>query len=257
MQKSALKAKHLNLRLGNKTILDDLSVCFRPNELTILLGPNGTGKSSLLKVITHEWQAGGSVEYFGRCSSEWKGSILAKHLAVLPQSSNLTFNFTVREVVELGGLTLNETQKGIAKIATDNMRQTDIIHLANRLYPSLSGGEKQRVHLARILTQLAQGGDKRVMLLDEPTSSLDLSHQHQTLKLVKSLAREGASVIAVIHDLNLAAQYADRILILNDGKLVADGSPWETLTEQIISDVYQWPTQVIKHPKSGHPIILS
>ncbi len=257
MTTTAISLKNLHLKLGGKTILDDVSVDFHASELTILLGPNGTGKSSLLKLITKEWPLKGKVSYFDIDSDSWKASTLARHMGVLPQSSTLSFNFSVKEVIELGGLTLRASQKEIASIAEQYMRETDVLHLADRLYPSLSGGEKQRVHLARVLTQLAQSQDKKVLLLDEPTSALDLSHQHKTLQLAKSLTDEGASVITVIHDLNLAAQYADRVLILNEGKLVADGTPWETLTKENIADVYHWPIQVVPHPERGHPIILT
>ena len=257
MKNCAIRVGNLNLKLGNKLILDDLSVSFQTGQLTILLGPNGTGKSSLLKVISGELDAGGEIEYFDCPAENWKPADIARHLGVLPQSSSLTFNFTVREVVELGGLILSITQKALSKIAEDNMRKTDILHLADRLYPNLSGGERQRVHMARVLTQLEQSGTDKILLLDEPTSALDLSHQHQTLSLARTIAGKGAAVVAVIHDLNLAAQYADRVLILSQGKLVADGSAWNTLTEQKIMDVYGWPVQVIRHPQADHPVILS
>lgn len=257
MKKVAISAQDLYLKFGDRTILDNVSVDFHAGELTILLGPNGAGKSSLLKLITKEWPLNGQVSYFETDSDLWKGAELARHLGVLPQSSTLSFNFTVREVVELGGLTLNASQKEVSSIADSNMVETDVIHLSERLYPSLSGGERQRVHLARILTQLEQSGENKILLLDEPTSALDLSHQHKTLALAKTLTAKGASVIAVIHDLNLAAQYADRVLILDNGKLQVDGSPWETLTEKNIAYIYQWPVQVLPHPERGYPIILT
>lgn len=257
MTPPSISLRNLNLTLGNKVILDDVSVEFKAGELAILLGPNGAGKSSLLKMITKEWKVNGAVDYFGQPSESWKPESIAKHLGVLPQSSSLSFNFTVREVVELGGLTLNASHSDISKIADKYMQANDIEHLAERSYPTLSGGEKQRVHLSRVLTQIEQSGENKILLLDEPTSALDLSHQHRTLALAKQLTRSGASVIAVIHDLNLAAQYADRVLILNEGKLVADGTPWETLTEKTINQVYKWSVQVIKHPSESHPVILS
>ncbi|MDG3087606.1 heme ABC transporter ATP-binding protein [Vibrio hannami] len=257
MQVPSISLRNLNLTLGQKVILDDVSVEFNSGELTVLLGPNGAGKSSLLKMITKEWKVNGEVDYFGQPSEHWQPSDIAKHLGVLPQSSSLTFNFTVREVVELGGLTLNASQSQISTIADKYMEANDITHLADRAYPTLSGGEKQRVHLSRVLTQIEQSGEQKILLLDEPTSALDLSHQHRTLALAKKLTESGASVIAVIHDLNLAAQYADRVLILNNGKLVADGSPWETLTETIIDSVYHWPVKIISHPTESHPVILS
>jgi iron complex transport system ATP-binding protein len=257
MKNTAISIQNVDLTFGDRTILDNVSAQFHSGELTILLGPNGAGKSSLLKLMTREWPSNGKVHYFGVESAQWHKPDLAMQLGVLPQSSTLTFNFTVQEVVELGGLTLKASQKEITAIASSYMADTDILHLADRLYPSLSGGEKQRVHLARVLTQLAQSGEDKIVLLDEPTSALDLSHQHNTLSLAKKLTQQGATVVTVIHDLNLAAQYADRVLILNDGKLVADGTPWETLSQEIISSVYQWPVTIVPHPERGHPVIMT
>lgn len=257
MTTESISLSNLSLTVGTHRILNAIDLCFRKSELTIILGPNGAGKSSLLKAMTQEWPASGDIRYFGKTASEWEKTTLARHLSVLPQSSSLTFSFTAREVVELGALPLNATQPMIRSIAEHAMHQTDILHLADRLYPSLSGGEKQRVHLARVLTQLGQSGDNQALLLDEPTSALDLSHQHHTLKLAKSLTRQGASVIAVIHDLNLAAQYADRILVIDHGQLIADGTAWEVLTEQTIHDIYHWQVTVIPHPSASYPVILS
>ncbi|MGX9417824.1 heme ABC transporter ATP-binding protein [Vibrio sp. WJH972] len=257
MKTTALSVQNLDLQFGDRIVLDNVSTQLYSNELTILLGPNGTGKSSLLKLMTKESPSNGKIAYFRKNAEQWDRAQLAKQLGVLPQSSNLSFNFTVREVVELGGLTLSESQKKISEIAEFHMVKTDVIHLADRLYPSLSGGERQRVHFARVLTQLAQSGENKILLLDEPTSALDLSHQHNTLALAKSLTQQGASVVIVMHDLNLAAQYADRILILNEGKLVADGTPWETLTKEVIGSVYQWEVSIIVHPERGHPVILA
>lgn len=257
MKNSALSIQNLSLQLGDRVILDNVSTQLYSGELTILLGPNGTGKSSLLKLITKEWPTTGNIEYFSKAADQWDRARLAKHLGVLPQSSNLSFNFSVREVVELGALALSTSQKDIAAIAELNMIKTDVIHLADRLYPSLSGGERQRVHFARVLTQLEQSGAQKILLLDEPTSALDLSHQHKTLALAKSLTQHGAAVLIVMHDLNLAAQYADRILILNKGKLVADGAPWDTLTEDVIGSVYQWKVAIIAHPERGYPVVMA
>ena len=254
---SAIAFNHLNLTLGNKTILEDVSATIKAGEFTILLGPNGTGKSSLLKLISREWKTKGNVSYFDKSLKAWAPSALAKHLGVLPQHSNLTFAFTVQEVVELGALTLNASQKEINVLVAENMAITDVAHLADRLFPSLSGGEKQRVHLARVLTQIAQSGEQRALLLDEPTSALDLGHQHKTLALAQQMAQQGAAVVAVIHDLNLAAQYGDRLMLLNGGHVVADGTPQQVLTTEIIEEVYQWQVTVMPHPRSGYPVIIS
>jgi len=253
----AFSVKHLQLTLGNKTILQDVSAQFNYGQLTILLGPNGTGKSSLLKVLTQELPLQGEVLFDNKPVQQWPNRALAKQLGVLPQSSSLAFNFSAQEVVELGGIALDCPNTEIQRFADAYMQETDTAHLSTRAYPTLSGGEKQRVHFARVLTQLAQSGDKKVLLLDEPTAALDLSHQHQTLSLAKKLAAQGAAVLIVMHDLNLAAQYADRILILNEGKVAADGTPWQVLTEQNVEQVYQCKVRVIAHPDLGYPMVIS
>jgi len=253
----AIILKNLQLKLGDKTILRDVCTQFNYGELTILLGPNGTGKSSLLKVITQELPMQGEVFFNQKSAQKWEPCTLAKHLGVLPQSSSLAFNFSAQEVVELGGIALDCSNAEIKTLVLRNMHSTDTAHLTDRLYPSLSGGEKQRVHFARVLTQLEQSGDQKILLLDEPTAALDLSHQHQTLRLAKELAMQGAAVAIVMHDLNLAAQYADRMMILNEGHIVADGTPWQVLTEQNIEQVYQCKTRVIAHPDLGYPMVIS
>ncbi|OEF08455.1 heme ABC transporter ATP-binding protein [Vibrio genomosp. F10] len=253
----AISLSNLSLTLGKKVILDKVSTHINTGELTILLGPNGTGKSSLLKMITGEYPSQGGIEFFDCKSDQWSPQVLAKHLGVLPQSSSLSFNFSAKEVVELGGIPLAESAKRISDIAAKNMRLTDTAHLADRMYPSLSGGEKQRVHFARVLTQLAQSEQQTILLLDEPTSALDLSHQHQTLSLAKTLTGQGAAVVIVMHDLNLAAQYADRVMILNKGNIVADGTPWDVLTKTTIEDVYNFNVTVIEHPHDDYPVLLS
>lgn len=253
----SVEISNASLTLGKKVLLDNFSTQFNLGEMTIILGPNGTGKSSLLKVISREWQSGGQLKFYGHDAKKWPADKLAASMGILPQASSLTFAFTVREVVELGGLTLAVSQQDLANIATEKMQQTDVLHLADRLYPSLSGGEKQRVHFARVLTQLAKSPRAPILMLDEPTSALDINHQHRTLKLAKNLAKQGAAVIAVIHDLNLAAQYADRILLLNHGNIVAEGSPTQVLTANNIEQVYGWPAQVIRHPQADYPVVLA
>lgn len=256
-RRRAFSFKDLQLNLGHKTILEQVSAEFHAGELTILLGPNGTGKSSLLKVLTQELPIKGEVFFDDKPVQQWPSRTLAKHLGVLPQSSSLVFNFTAREVVELGGIALDCPNDVIKHLAIRNMKLTGTEHLVDRAYPSLSGGEKQRVHLARVLTQLEQSGERKILLLDEPTAALDLSHQHQTLTLAKKLAAEGAAVLIVMHDLNLAAQYADRVMILNEGNIVADGHPWQVITERNIEQVYQCKTRVIAHPDLGYPMVIS
>jgi iron complex transport system ATP-binding protein len=258
---SAISCKNIHLKLGGKVILDDISLQIYQGQVTTLLGPNGAGKSSLLKILADEIKAtankSSEIYYFNESKADWSRAKLAKHVGVLPQQSSLTFAFTVREVVEMGLLPLSLSRAQADKVVNEMLDKVDILHLDRRLYPLLSGGEKQRVHFARVLAQLSKSGDKTVLMLDEPTSALDLSHQHNTLSIARKMADQGATVIIVLHDLNLAAQYSDRVLILNEGKIQADGSPWQALTAEKIGQVYQHKVQVSKHPSANYPVVYT
>ncbi|WP_122034938.1 heme ABC transporter ATP-binding protein [Aliivibrio sp. EL58] len=252
----AISAKNISYQLNNKIILDDINLDLHCGEVTTLLGPNGAGKSTLLKILCDEIESNNEIRYFNKKKERWNKSLLAQQLGILPQQSSLSFAFSVSEVVELGGLPLDLPNKTLAPLTRSMMKKTGIEHLAERLYPSLSGGEKQRVHLARVLTQVSQYQQKIVML-DEPTSALDLSHQHNTLRLARELAAEGAAVVVVLHDLNLAAQYSDRVIVLKDGKLQADGRPWEAITTEMIEDVYGHKTLIQAHPMYDFPVVYA
>lgn len=254
---SAISVENLSLRLGKKQILNNLSVQIKKNQVTALLGPNGAGKSTLLKCLSRELAIpkNAHLTYFSKPIADWSKQTLPKHLAVLAQQSSLSFAFTVKEVVELGLLPLTLNAEQSKQVVQENMLKVGIDALADRIYPTLSGGEKQRVHLARVLTQLNQSKEQTILMLDEPTSALDLAHQHNTLLLAKQLANAGAAVIIVLHDLNLAAQYADRVLVLDDGMIKADGSPWDALTSNMIEQVYGQKTLVAKHPLHDYPVI--
>jgi len=260
-ENSAISCKNIHLILGGKVILDDISLHIKQGEVTTLLGPNGAGKSSLLKILADEIKgtekSNSAISYFNEPKQNWNRGKLAQHVGILPQQSTLSFAFTVREVVELGLLPLSLSRKQAQKVTNEMLEKVDTLHLESRSYPLLSGGEKQRVHLARVLTQLSESGDKTVLMLDEPTSALDLSHQHNTLKIARQMADQGAAVIIVLHDLNLAAQYSDRVLILNEGKIHADGSPWHALSAENIAHVYQHQVQVLKHPSADYPVIYT
>ncbi len=251
----ALSLKNISVQFGQRKLLDKVNLDVRAGELTILLGPNGTGKSSLLKTVTREIAFDGECRVQGKPIQDWPADVLAKHLAVLPQHSQLTFNFSVREVVELGalGLTIEKTQ--LNHLVCRNMMKCDIYHLAERSYPTLSGGEKQRVHFARVLTQLEQAGPNKILLMDEPTSALDIQHQHRTLSIAKEIANAGGTVMVVLHDLNLAAQYADKIVLLDGGQIVEHGTPKQALTPKSIERVYHYPVQVMTHPNHGYPVV--
>lgn len=257
-QSAAISAENICVHFGQRTILDGVSVHLKSGEVTALLGPNGAGKSTLLKVLSGEIEANADVNYFGKTRNNWKKSALAKHLGLLAQHSTLSFPFLASEVVELGAIPLNLPNKEIKAIAQQYMDKVDISHLGARQYPTLSGGEKQRVHFARVLCQLHHANEKRILMLDEPTSALDLAHQHNTLSMAREMAdKHNTAVVVVLHDLNLASQYSDRIIVLNNQKIVADGTPWKAITSKMIKDVYGYQSIITKHPNNGFPVVLA
>ena len=253
-----IEAKNIHVKFGSRVVLNHIHLELFSGQVTALLGPNGAGKSTLLKVLSDEIPNQADITLFDTLRQDWPKAELAKHLGMLPQHSNLSFPFLAHEVVELGAIPLNLPTKQSREIAIKHMEQTDVSHLAQRVYPSLSGGEKQRLHLARVLTQLEHGDKQKILLLDEPTSALDLAHQHATLKIARRIAdQEQATVVIVLHDLNLAAQYADRMVVLNNGAIVADGEPEQVMNTEMIADVYGYDAIVAPHPTLGFPVMYS
>lgn len=251
-----LSGKKISMAFGSQKVLNDINIDIRAGEVTTLLGPNGAGKSTLLKLLCGEIPSHCDIRYFDKDRTQWQPSQLAKHLGMLPQHSTLSFPFLAHEVVELGAIPLNVTNQSARQIAHKYMKMTEVSHLGDRLYPSLSGGEKQRLHLARVLVQLDQAGDSKILMLDEPTSALDLAHQHNTLRIARMLADKlNTAVIVVLHDLNLAAQYSDRLVVLHNGKLVCDNTPWQALQPEMIKKVYGYDAIVAPHPTLNFPLI--
>ncbi|MFM5358856.1 heme ABC transporter ATP-binding protein [Aeromonas veronii] len=258
-----LSCTRLSLRRGQRQILDGLDLDLESGTLTALLGPNGAGKSSLLKCLTGELEYEGAITLFGADRRQWDSSQLAHRLGVLPQSSSLNFPFLCEEVVAMGRLPHSEPAARRDEIVAAAMTHAGVEHLAKRLYPGLSGGERQRVQFARVLAQIwqapsptGQAEQPRLLLLDEPTSALDLKYQHQLLTMARALANRNTAVLVVLHDLNLAARYADRLVMLERGKLMSDGTPAEVLTPELIARLYDYPAQVIHHPESGLPMVV-
>ncbi|NVD08875.1 heme ABC transporter ATP-binding protein [Vibrio sp. JPW-9-11-11] len=256
MSTIALSGRHLSLRFGHRVVLDDINIDIHRGEVTALLGPNGAGKSTLLKLLSGEIPSDNDIRYFGIPRQQWSLNKLAKHLGMLPQHSTLSFPFLAHEVVELGAIPLEQPQKVVAALAQEKMKVTDVSHLATRPYPALSGGEKQRLHLARVLVQLAHSGEETILMLDEPTSALDLAHQQNTLRIARQLAQHSnAAVVVVLHDLNLAAQFADRMVMLHQGKIVCDAAPKQALTPELLKQVYNYDALVTTHPTLHFPLV--
>lgn len=256
------EAKNISYSVGAKKILDEVSIELKPGETVALLGANGAGKSTLLKALCGDINLeSGEVILEKRKLQDWNYHQLARKRAILLQHSNLNFPFTVEEVALLGRnphIRGTESKKDL-EIVRNALKLVEAEHLTHQSFPTLSGGEQQRVHLARVLAQIWEKpqDSERYLLLDEPTSSLDLAHQHLTLQTARKFADKGTAVLMVLHDLNLAAQYADKIMILQKGKKVTFGTPNNVLTKEIIQEVFGIEVYITKHEtKPDLPLII-
>ncbi len=251
-------ANNLSYHVGSKKLLHNVSLTARPGELLAIVGANGAGKSTLLKLLSGDLRPGvGEVLFEGRRLADWPPAALARRRAVLTQQHALALAFQVRELVLLGRYPHfggQPTARDWAVVAAA-LDLVDLSHLAGRAYPTLSGGEQQRAQLARVLAQVweAEGG---FLLLDEPLTGLDLRHQHHTLAVAHQLTRRGFGVIAVLHDLNLAAQYADQVLLLRQGRAVASGPPAQVFTPDYIHLGFGIEVELLIHPSLGYPLIV-
>lgn len=252
-----LKVQNLEVRRGARTVLQGVDLQLRPGEIFGVLGPNGAGKSTLLGALSGELSASaGQVLLAERALADWPSRERAQRLAVLPQQSSLNFGFRVEEVVVMGRLPHGEGRAADLRIVAQALAAADASHLVGRSYLSLSGGERQRVHLARVLAQLWPGAEGRVLLLDEPTSALDPLHQHSTLQAVRGFAERGAAVLVILHDLNLAARYCDRLLLLHEGRAYLQGAVAEVLQPEALQRVFGLVVLIQHHPERGHPLVV-
>ncbi|ERO63734.1 heme ABC transporter ATP-binding protein [Pseudomonas piscis] len=253
-----LRVKNLHVRRGGKDVLTGIDLQLAPGEVLGVLGPNGAGKSSLLGALSGELAAHqGRVLLDERELAQWDGVQRARRLAVLPQASSLDFAFRVEEVVGLGRLPHQSGLLRDQEIVTAALEAADIAHLGGRSYLALSGGERQRVHLARVLAQLWPGEPGHSLLLDEPTSALDPLHQHVTLQAIRAFADRGVAVLVILHDLNLAARYCDRVLLLEGGRPHSMGVPAAVLRAEPLKAVFGLEVLVQEHPERGHPLIIA
>jgi iron complex transport system ATP-binding protein len=251
-----LEAGNVTFRVGNKALVSDVSVSFEPGRLHLIIGPNGAGKSTLIKVLARLLRPqAGRVEYEGADVRDASESDLAKRRAVLSQAVEVAFPLTVREVVMMGRYPHFGSRPGPVdeRIADELMEFFDVTEFRERNYQTLSGGERQRVNFARVLAQLwrsdpgphaAQDSAPahapcRYLFLDEPLTFLDIRHQIEFMKKVRVFTDAPDVVtVGVVHDLNLAARFADQIVMMNDGRVVAAGTPSEVLTAGRIRDVF-------------------
>jgi iron complex transport system ATP-binding protein len=251
-----LEARAVSFHVGARALVQGVSLDLRPGEILALVGPNGAGKSTLLRLLAGDLQPSeGAILLDGAPLRGFGARALALRRAVLPQQTVLQFAFSAREVVLMGRsphLGFAASERGHDHDVVDwAMDETDTVDLAARSYPTLSGGEQQRVSLARVLAQEAP-----ILLLDEPTASLDIHHQELVMETARSMAAGGAAILTVLHDLNLACATADRIAVLQQGGLAALGSPREVCTEELLSEVFEHPMAVLRHPVRDCPLIV-
>lgn len=253
-----LQITDLSFAYDERPVLHGLNLRLKPGEVVGLIGPNGAGKSTLIRLATGLLRPNdGSVKLFGRPPTDWRQRDLARVLALVPQGAYLPPTFTVWESVLLGRTPylgfLGLARQRDRRVTQRALEWVGIAHVVDRFVGELSGGERQRVVLARALAQ-----EPRCLLLDEPTTHLDIHHQVAILSLVRQLAaREGIAVLTVLHDLNLAATFADRLVLLVDGQVVARGTPAEVLRYERLATIYGESVAVFPRPDDGdRPAIL-
>lgn len=247
-------------RAGTKTLLSGVSLRLLPGRFCAILGPNGAGKSTLLSLLSGQRvPAQGQVRLDDQPIGSHDTATLAQRRAVMPQESSVAFDFNAQEIVTLGRLPHRAAPEANEReIVTNAMALTGVCALGPRVLNTLSGGEKARVHLARALAQLwnpRPDGASRWLLLDEPTAALDVAHQHSAMALVRRWAGQGVGVVAVLHDLNLALRYADEVIVLAQGRLVAHGPSAQVLTAPLVREVWRTPCERIQ-AQDGSPQYL-
>ena len=255
---AVITARSITVRIGGRTLLDDVSLSLAAGEIVALVGPNGAGKSTLLRVLSGDLAAGaGSVRLKGRALASYGARALAGHRAVLAQSVSVAFPFTVAEIVRMGAGDRHGRQ--VDDLVEAALNQVDLDDFHDRVITTLSGGEQQRAQFARVLVQLACGEAAHgpgVLLLDEPTASLDLRHQLDVIDAAKTCAARGVTVVAILHDLNLAVSLAGRIVVLDRGRIDGDDLPGAIITDAMLDRVFGVAAAVAIAPSGGAPFVL-
>ncbi|POY36230.1 heme ABC transporter ATP-binding protein [Solitalea longa] len=255
-----LKLENLRFSIGGNEIIKGVSGEFEPGKLSMIIGPNGSGKSTLLKMMSGTLTPTMGTVWLGdsvlKKQSEKK---LAKYRAVLSQQTDMPFPLTVEEVVMMGRYPHFHYKASVKDVEICHLalERLQMKSFANRNYLTLSGGEQQRVHFARVLAQIWEPPKQglRYLFLDEPITSLDLGYQHEFLKIAKEIALENTVVVAIIHDLNLAMQYADYLVAIKAGRIVSEGRPGVALTEKLMLDLYGVPARIIYPQEVDFPIV--
>jgi iron complex transport system ATP-binding protein len=253
---NAIEAVNLKYSYGAQEVLHDISLRIRQGEFVSIIGPNGAGKSTLLRLLCRLLESqSGKITLLGKDIGNLHHLEIARQVGFVAQETHFSLNFTVKDVVRMGRYPhlrpfQRETSEDREAVA-QALEYAQVGDLLMRPVNSLSSGERQRVVIARVLAQ-----KPGIVLLDEPTSHLDLHHQHAIMELLQKLNRESLSIAVVQHDLNLASLYAERLVLMHEGRIHADGSPGAIINEKMLTEVYKIPVKVITHPEKKIPQVL-
>jgi len=254
----SLNLKSVSLKLDNRQILKDVSLEINEGEIVSVIGPNGAGKSTLLNVLTGDITPdSGDTIYDNRQLNKISIQERAFTRSVMSQMQTLVFNFNVKDVIEMGWLQRGNSDfsSNFSKAFESVTKECNVHNLVHRKFNSLSGGEQRRVHFARTLLQLwrpSQSNDPRYLLLDEPTANLDLSSEMLLMNILKARASSNVGILVILHDLNLASHFADKIAIMKDGEIKAFGKPEEIMTDDFLTSIYEVPIKVKYDPLRVH-----
>jgi iron complex transport system ATP-binding protein len=253
-----VRASNISFRIGSKVILNDVTLTLQPGIFTAIVGPNGAGKSSLLKVLSYEHQFFlGDVIFNGKQVQRYKPNELSMVRSVLPQNSLVQFAFTAGQIIMLGRHAHCTTKIENERIVDEVMTLTGTSSFYKRNYHTLSGGERQRVQLARVLAQVwEETVYPRYILLDEPTSSLDIAQQQLIFSLARQICERNIGVLAIVHDLNQAVQFADQLYFMRDGKILAAGEAQSVFTKANIEHTFCCRVNVYHDPCNNCPFII-
>jgi iron complex transport system ATP-binding protein len=257
MNTTAIKMNRVTFSYSNGAVLRDVDLCVQKGEMVGLIGPNGAGKTTLIRLISGILDSRqGDIQLDGVDTKKLKRSAIAREVAVVPQQFNVPFAYKVEDVVMLGRTPFMKPWRDLSArdrdVIATTMDTVGIRHLEGRCFSELSGGERQKVVLAMALAQ-----ETGLLLLDEPTAHLDISHQVEILELLADMNEKGhLTIIAAMHDLNLASAYFRRLVLLKDGAVIADGSPGQVLTSSTIGSAYSVPVHIQPHPLTGVPQVV-
>ena len=253
-----IELRNVHFSVKSRQLVQNINWKANTGEFWAIVGANGAGKSTLMKLLSKEHSpTSGVISFHGKDLGQYKLKELAQRRAVLAQQNAISLAFTVEEIVLMGRYPFYDSQptKRDLEIVDLCLQKVGITHFKNRLFPTLSGGEQQRVQLARTLAQIWDIKEG-YLFLDEPTTGMDLLHQYETFQLAREMTGQGFGVIAVVHDLNLALQYADQVLMMKSGQAFASGTPERVLTEDNIKSAFGLSVRIIQHDSTQFPIIV-